>query len=148
MNINININAPGLESAINALAQAISQVGRPNRVEVDSSHISNESLGAPQATITTGTIETAPEPTQPIQPDPAPVNTAPAQPEPTPAQTAPAQSAQPQITLETVRLKLAELAQAGKQQQVKALITSFGAQRISDVQPEKYPELLQKASEL
>lgn len=128
MNINININAPGLESAINALAQAISQVGQPNRVEVDSEAITDA--------ITYGVIPTTPEPSQPIQPDAAPVNTAPAQP------------AQPQITLETVRLKLAELAQAGKQQQVKALITSFGAQRISDVQPEKYPELLQKASEL
>ncbi|KHF41476.1 hypothetical protein [Halalkalibacter okhensis] len=49
---------------------------------------------------------------------------------------------------EDVRSKLASLAQDGKQVQVKELITSFGAKKLSDIPAEKYPELLEKADKL
>ncbi|MGQ4669003.1 rRNA biogenesis protein rrp5 [Metabacillus halosaccharovorans] len=51
-------------------------------------------------------------------------------------------------TLEDVRAKLAALSQAGKQVQVKELITGFGAKKLSDIQVEKYPELLEEAEKL
>ncbi|WP_031538055.1 hypothetical protein [Bacillus sp. MB2021] len=51
-------------------------------------------------------------------------------------------------TLEDVRAKLAALSQAGKQVQVKELITGFGAKKLSDIPAEKYPELLEEAEKL
>jgi hypothetical protein len=61
----------------------------------------------------------------------------------------PAQTAQPKLpTLEEVRAKLASLSQDGKQAQVKALITEFGAKKLSDIPAGKYAELLKKAEEL
>jgi hypothetical protein len=53
-----------------------------------------------------------------------------------------------QPNLEEVRAKLAALSQDGKQAQVKALITEFGAKKLSDIPAEKYEELLKKAEEL
>lgn len=59
------------------------------------------------------------------------------------------QSAEPpKVTLETVRVKLAALAQSGKQAEVKQLITSFDANKLTDIPQEKYLELLEKAEEL
>ena len=52
------------------------------------------------------------------------------------------------VSLEEVRAKLAALSQDGKQAQVKELITAFGAEKLSDVPVEKYPELLEKAEVL
>ena len=51
-------------------------------------------------------------------------------------------------TLEDVRAKLAALSQDGKQVQVKELITSFGAKKLSDIPADKYPELLKEADRL
>ncbi|MBC8587462.1 hypothetical protein [Paratissierella segnis] len=48
-------------------------------------------------------------------------------------------------TLEEVRAKLASLSKAGKQAQVRELITGFGVKKLSDIPREKYPELLKKA---
>lgn len=63
--------------------------------------------------------------------------------------TAEQQSAEPpKVTLETVRAKLAALAQSGKQAEVKQLITNFGAKKLTEIPKEKYPELLKKAEEL
>lgn len=58
------------------------------------------------------------------------------------------QSDKKQPTLEEVRAKLASLSQEGKQVQVKELITSFDAKKLSDVAVENYAELLKKAEEL
>lgn len=52
------------------------------------------------------------------------------------------------ITLEDVRTKLATLSQDGKQSDVKALITEFGAQKLSEIPAGKYAELLKKAEAL
>lgn len=55
------------------------------------------------------------------------------------------QSAEPpKVTLETVRAKLAALAQ-WKQAEVKQLITNFGANKLTDIPQERYLELLEKA---
>lgn len=52
---------------------------------------------------------------------------------------------QPEVTLETVRTKLAALSQSGKQAEVKALIQQFGANKLTEIPAEKYPELLAAA---
>jgi len=54
----------------------------------------------------------------------------------------------PNITMETVRAKLAVLAQSGKQEQVKALLQKFGASRLSDLDPAHYEAVLQEAEEI
>jgi len=51
-------------------------------------------------------------------------------------------------TLEEVRAKLGDLSQNGKQQAAKNLITEAGAQRLSDIPPEKYAEIMKKAEAL
>ncbi len=68
-------------------------------------------------------------------------------------ETKPADSAkpadnQPTLTLETVRAKLANLSQGGKQKEVKAIIESFGVKKLTDIPAEKYPEVMEKAAEL
>ena len=48
-------------------------------------------------------------------------------------------------TLEEVRHHLALLSQSGKQAEVRALITKYGAKKLSEIPKEKYPELLKDA---
>jgi len=55
---------------------------------------------------------------------------------------------QPAYTLETVRAKLAALSQSGKQKEVKAIIESFEAAKLTDIPAEKYPEVMEKAAAL
>ncbi len=56
--------------------------------------------------------------------------------------------AEPEFTLESVRSRLAALCQVGLQPQVKQLITDAGAERITEVAPEKYAGIMEKAKEL
>lgn len=77
------------------------------------------------------------EPEPETQPEPQPEPKLTAEPEP-----------KPTASIEAVRLKLAELVQAGKQAEVKQLLESFGATKLSDVPPERYGELLAKAGEI
>ena len=51
-------------------------------------------------------------------------------------------------TLVDVRAKLGELQKSGKRDQVKELLKSFEAAKLSDVPEEKYAELMEKAGEL
>lgn len=50
-----------------------------------------------------------------------------------------------EVSLEDVRAKLAALAKEGKQEEVKNLITSYGASKLTEIPAEKYAELLEKA---
>lgn len=52
------------------------------------------------------------------------------------------------ITLEQVRAVLAAKAQAGKQPEVKALITKHGGQKLTDLKPSCYEDLLKEAEVL
>lgn len=91
----------------------------------------------------------------------APVNEV-AEPEPEQAQEEPQQvpQAAPQTeqkaepveesayTLEEVRAKLAKLQKAGKRAEVKEMLSSFGAAKLSEVPASKYAALMVKAGEL
>ena len=99
----------------------------------------------------TGTPETT------NQPDPTPTATTVETEDPKPAaepsvQEAPAaqtvSSPAPSVSLEEVRAKLAELSQAGKQQQVVALIASMGARKLTEIPAEKYASLMAEANNL
>ena len=53
-----------------------------------------------------------------------------------------------QHTLEEVRTVLAEISRSGRTAEMKALLSKFGASKLSDVKPEQYASLLQKAREV
>jgi len=53
--------------------------------------------------------------------------------------------AQVEVTLETVRAKLADLMQSGKQAEVKELLKKHGGDKLSDIAKENYPALLADA---
>lgn len=54
----------------------------------------------------------------------------------------------PEITLEEVRGVLADISRAGFTADVKKLIVKYGAERLSDVDPNNYSALLNDAKEL
>lgn len=65
------------------------------------------------------------------------------------AETAPAPKTEEKtITLDEVRMVLAEKSRAGKTQEVKMLLKECGADKLSAVPEEKYSELLKKAGAL
>ena len=51
-------------------------------------------------------------------------------------------------SLETVRAKLAAISQAGKKDEIAALIAKFGASKLTEVKPENYADLLAAAEGL
>ena len=51
-------------------------------------------------------------------------------------------------TLEEVRHRMTVIAQAGYSAEVKALITKYGARKLSDIDPSQYDELLKEADAL
>lgn len=60
----------------------------------------------------------------------------------------PAPPEEPKLTLEEVRAVLADKSMAGFRDEVKALITSFGVNRLSEVPADKYKELVEQAEAL
>ena len=54
----------------------------------------------------------------------------------------------PAIKLEDVRAVLADISRKGHTKEMKALLTEFGAEKLSEVDPSYYPDLLQKAKEV
>lgn len=55
---------------------------------------------------------------------------------------------EPAIAIETVRAVLAEKSQNGRQPEVKALISQFGAARLTDIDPARFADLLKAAEAL
>ena len=54
----------------------------------------------------------------------------------------------PAIKLEDVRAVLADISRKGHTKEMKELLTEFGAEKLSEVDPSHYPDLLQKAKEV
>ena len=52
------------------------------------------------------------------------------------------------VTIEQVRLVLADKSRSGKTAAVRDLLGKFGAAKLSEIEPDKYPALLQAAEEL
>jgi hypothetical protein len=55
---------------------------------------------------------------------------------------------EPTVTIEQVRAVLAEKSQAGKTAAVRGLLIRFGAPKLSEINPERFAELLEAAREL
>ena len=49
------------------------------------------------------------------------------------------------MSFEEVRHHITLIAQAGFRKEVKALITKYGANKLSEIAPEKYPDLIKEA---
>lgn len=56
--------------------------------------------------------------------------------------------AESQIKFEDVRKVLAEISKQGKTREMKALLSKYGAKRLSDVNPKDYGEILTVAKEI
>lgn len=56
--------------------------------------------------------------------------------------------AESQIKCEDVRKVLAEISKQGKTREMKALLSKYGAKRLSDVNPKDYAEILAAAKEI
>ena len=57
-------------------------------------------------------------------------------------------SSEPTIKVEDVRAVLADISRSGKTAQMKELLGRFGAERLSDVNPQNYAALLAAAEEV
>ncbi|MGI6700755.1 MAG: rRNA biogenesis protein rrp5 [Christensenellales bacterium] len=66
----------------------------------------------------------------------------------TPAIEQPKEVSKAKISLEQVRSVLAEKSRQGFTTQVKALINLHGAERLSDIDPEHFPDMLKEAKEI
>lgn len=142
MNFEITINAPELAKSIMALAEAIK--GKQDTPSL-------EEIAAAPPHVETAQKEVKPEPApaktpekeaQPEQEPPAAVKEEPEKPikeEPKPSNEGPT------ISLEVVRGKLTALSRAGKQKEVKAILTELGAAKLSELPEEKYAEAIEKA---
>ncbi len=118
LNVNIKIEASELAGAIQALAGALARRGGIEQV-VNYTPVTQKAA------------------------DPEPEKVAPEEVVP-----APKEDIAPEIPLETVRKKLADLSQSGKQAEVRALITGFGVSKLTEIPKDKYPELMKKAGDL
>lgn len=132
MEIKIKIEATGLEKAINDLAKAIAGAGI--------TQIQPIVEAATEAAVTEKPVKTEEKKTE-----------KPAEEKQPPKETEKKEDAAPKITLETVRVKLAELSQGGKQEEARALIAEFDSSdrpKLSNVSEDDYAELLEKAADL
>lgn len=84
----------------------------------------------------------------PKKPEPDKPKLAPEKPKKAPKKKEDKPAEQKAITLEEVRAVLAKLSQAGKQAEVKNLITKYKAKKLSDIPADQYPALLQEAESL
>lgn len=64
------------------------------------------------------------------------------------AEDAPPKEKPKALTLEEVRHRMTVIAQAGHSAEVKALITKYGARKLSDIDPSKFEGLLKEADAL
>jgi hypothetical protein len=116
-NITITISAPELVEAMQALTVAL-QAGqvKPAQVEQVIEKLEQEVKPAPKSK----------KADKPAEPTPEPKPTA-------------------SVSLDDVRIVLGNLSQSGRQDEVKALISSFGVTRLSEIPTERYAELLAAA---
>jgi hypothetical protein len=72
----------------------------------------------------------------------------PAKPEQKPVKPEQKPDPQPEVSLEAVRAKLADLSRNGKRSQVKELIQSFGVKKLTEIPKDKLGELMEKVREI
>lgn len=85
-----------------------------------------QSKTKPTVTVTSSKPVTEPEP----------------EPEPEPKTIKSTETPEPQISIETVRAKCAELSKAGRQAELKTIFKQFGASKLNEIPVDKYAELI------
>lgn len=139
MEITVRIEAPELAAAIKELAQAW---GTPKTMEITVPVPEPQPEPEPEPEVKQAVVPNCGKPKPAPAPEPEPEAVQAPQPE------SEAKADAPEVSLEAVRKILSELSRAGKQKDVKELILSMGANKLTDVEPAKYAELLAKAKEL
>lgn len=91
---------------------------------------------APEPTQTTmpAEIENTPQPAQTTMPADVPAEAEKPTPEPTPTA--------PELTFEDVRTRLVDIAKHGHADAVKNMLTNLDVSKLSDIPPERYPEVM------
>jgi len=150
MNITVKIEAPDIciavydiSMAIQALAAAVA--GNPGAVQRIKPPFKPEYYPAEQDLSALKPVETQTETESTVEMKTESEIETKAGPKTEPHRENKAQTDTPTYTLEQVRAKLASLTQAGKQAEVKALLSLFGVKKLTDVPPEAYPELMKEA---
>lgn len=141
MEIKITINAPELSEAINKLAEALNgmpAVYIPNSISEDDVSMcmaeSYDLFTQKQETATAVAVEPQPEPTPIVTTVPT-VPVAPAVP------VAPPQPAEPQYTMDMIARAGTALVDAGKMNEVIALLGKYGVSVLTDLDPSKYSDI-------
>jgi len=105
-------------------------------------------IGVPAAKQEAPATKHEPENKKPAPSETGMTNTPESVEEPMPWDPEPAKAETKTYTLEEVRAELAKLTRAGKQKEVKELLKSFGANKLTDVDPKDYLALMEKAGAL
>lgn len=148
MEMKITVEAPDLAASILKLAKAIASGPDPDILTPDEPlPVASYPTAPAPAPAPAPAAPVSPAPVTPTQPTPAPVAT----PTPAPAPAAPAQTVAPTnpaptvpvttaptYTLDQIAKAGASLVDAGKMEQLLALLAKYGVQAVTQLQPDQY----------
>lgn len=139
MEMKIKIDVPELVAAVEKLAAAIDKAAL--NITVPNEGTLNFNMPTGNAPVAPAPVQTAPTPA-PVQTAPAPAP-APAAPPVTPMPTAAAPApavpvTAPTYTLDQIAKAGANLVDAGKMEQLLALLTKYGVQAVTQLTPDQY----------
>ena len=136
MEMKIKIDVPELVAAVEKLAAAIDKTAL--NITVPNEGTLNFNTPAGNAPVAPAPVQTAPTPAPVAAPAPAPA-APPVTPMPTAAAPAPAVPVTaPTYTLDQIAKAGANLVDAGKMEQLLALLTKYGAQAVTQLTPDQY----------
>lgn len=143
MEMKIKIDVPELVAAVEKLAAAIDKTAL--NITVPNEGTLNFNTPAGNAPVAPAPVQTAPSPAPVAAPAPAPTPAAPpVTPMPTAAAPAPAVPVTavpvtaPTYTLDQIAKAGANLVDAGKMEQLLALLTKYGVQAVTQLTPDQY----------
>lgn len=142
MEMKIKIDVPELVAAVEKLAAAIDKTAL--NITVPNESTLNFNMPAGNAPVAPAPVQTAPTPAPVAAPAPAPAPVpTPAAPPVTPMPTAAAPApavpvTAPTYTLDQIAKAGANLVDAGKMEQLLALLTKYGVQAVTQLTPDQY----------
>ena len=142
LEMKIKIDVPELVAAVEKLAAAIDKTAL--NITVPNEGTLNFNMPAGNAPVAPAPVQTAPTPAPVAVPAPAPAPVpTPAAPPVTPAPTAAAPApavpvTAPTYTLDQIAKAGASLVDAGKMEQLLALLTKYGVQAVTQLTPDQY----------
>lgn len=142
MEMKIKIDVPELVAAVEKLAAAIDKTAL--NITVPNEGTLNFNMSAGNAPVAPAPVQTAPTPAPVAAPAPAPAPApTPAAPPVTPMPTAAAPApavpvTAPTYTLDQIAKAGANLVDAGKMEQLLALLTKYGVQAVTQLTPDQY----------